>query len=223
MELENFEDKQLHKYAQKIAKLYESEYYINFLTQRQKQKDIKRLKIRYFFRIAAIIFPFVFLIGGYFYSQSYSNENIVKSHFALYEISEIRGQTPSDEDKENYILGKAAYKNKNYQKAVELLLMVSYEGRVGDYYICLANALMKRDKPKKAIEYLLEGKLRQSPEFQQRVEWYLALAYLADNQEELAKKELNNIVNDSLGYEKEAMEILQCLNSSWRKFQKILP
>lgn len=111
-----------------------------------------------------------------------------------------------------------AYEAKNFHKAINLFNSVkNSEEAYINYYKGLC--MLQLEKTDDAIELLapiasarsLDGK---SANFNKKARWYLALAYLKNNQTKKAQGQLSLIVNDnSSDYKKEASkEILSYLN-----------
>ena len=109
-----------------------------------------------------------------------------------------------------------AYNHEDYQKALELFSNLPPDyAQIELIQIYKAICLLKLDESKAAINILnaIEGT---SPLYTETVRWYLALAYLRDEQTMQARTILEQI-HQSDGYQAEAAkQLLNKLDSFWR-------
>jgi len=123
--------------------------------------------------------------------------------------SSKRGYKPAPDP---YEQGQNAYAAGDYRMAIEWLSQVG-EGHPQAHAADLleANAWLERDKPEKAVP-LLEGLKALGPgPFYDQSRWYLALAYLAQGNEDPAIALLEALVMENGPYRARALELLSDL------------
>lgn len=157
-------------------------------------------------------------VGIYSVKSSYfpSNEVIYQSYFTSCRNTiqpVVRGENPNTIEYRAFV----AYEAHNYHKAINLFNSVADPDAA---YINFYKGLsyLEVNKSAKAIELLmpiskatnLQGK---SANFSEKANWYLALAYLKNEDNEKAIKELSYIINQPSGTFKkeEAQEVLNYL------------
>jgi hypothetical protein len=103
-----------------------------------------------------------------------------------------------------------AYEDGDYKKAVQLFSELYKENEASYYLFYKANALLKLGNSQQAI-ISLKQHLKAQDSLTEKSNWYLALAYLKENDIANAKKVLKSISNKKGYNSKKAQELLQKL------------
>ncbi len=141
-----------------------------------------------------------------FRSNTLSNEQLFQNYYAKYEqIIELRSQ----ESKSPIQLGLIEYKSGHYNKAIQLLNSseINRDNPLTNFYkgLCFIEL---QDFNGAITSFTLA--LNKNSDYNQEVEWYLALSFLGSEQKESAKEILVKISNDQYHYyNKKAKNILK--------------
>lgn len=146
----------------------------------------------------------------FFNSQSNSTEKLYASYFEPYRnIVQpiVRGEHKDD------IQFKAfeAYETKDYKNAILHFNEILKEKPNATISFYKANALMQLNKANQAI-IILEANIKNADTLQGRNLWYLALAYLKNNNIDASKKTLNLLLSQSNFKTKEATVLIENLD-----------
>lgn len=161
-------------------------------------------------QIAASIVVLLGLSLLYFNSISISNDKLYATYHEPYRNVVqpiVRGENKED------LLTKAftAYENKEYKNAITYFDEILKLGSNETISFYKANALMEGNKTKDAI-MILEVNVKNADTLQGRNLWYLALAYLKENNTEDSKKALKQLLSQSEFKTKEAKKLLEELD-----------
>ncbi len=108
-----------------------------------------------------------------------------------------------------------AYNAREYEKALQLFKEIQEKEPDDRLAIYQAVAYRKLGKNKEAI-YFIQRQLEED-KYSESLHWELVLNYLANDQEELAEKELNSFLKQNNGYKQQEAEALKSdLESFWR-------
>ena len=200
-----------HKLIIGATTLYRQVYLKEFLNQQAQisAKKRKRLKITYRrYTVAAASILFLVISSWMYLNSQFSTQGLVTSNIK----KEIIGTKRS---KDVYKSGLQAYKDGEYEKAVEIFQ--SATDSTSEYKLYLAKALLYTQKYEQAVPYLLD--VKNSDEYFEQGQWHLTLAYLGAGEEEKAQTELNRIIEgDWPPYlQEEALQLRMRLNSPLRK------
>ena len=146
----------------------------------------------------------------FFNSQSISTEELYASNFEPYRnILQpiVRGEHKDD------IQSKAfeAYETKDYENAILHFNEILKKEPNATISFYKANALLQLNKANQAIT-ILEANIKNPDTLQDRNLWYLALAYLKDNNIDASKKTLIQLLSQSEYKAKEATLLIKNLD-----------
>ena len=158
----------------------------------------------------------LFLVAGPVYfilvNQPTSGQDLFAQHFEPYDINMgLRGSSEAVDIQKLQTQAKAAYEQKNYDTAIDLLTQLSEkEPAKPDYKLYIGLSQLASDNPDLASP-IFES-LSTDPTFDEVAEWYLAMCYLKKEKLEMAKAKLGNIAAKSNHeFKKQAAEILEKL------------
>lgn len=158
--------------------------------------------------IAASITIFLTLGWLTYYSLSgISNQDLYNAHFEPYPntvYSITRSDGSESVEREAFV----AYESQDYERAAELFLNAGEAITHGDFY--LAQVLLQLNRNEEAIELFAKSMLEDSS-FEAEANWYLALAYLKENNIESAKEVLERQVSQYNFKKAKASELLESL------------
>ena len=143
----------------------------------------------------------------FFNSQSSSTEELYASNFEPYRnIVQpiVRGEHKDDLQSKAF----EAYETKDYKNAILHFNEILKEKPNATISFYKANALMQLNKTNEAI-LILETNVKNSDTLQDRNLWYLALAYLKNNNIEASKKTLKQLLSQSNFKAKEAAVLIE--------------
>lgn len=176
----------------------------------------------YLLRIAAML---VLVVGAYFMWQQFSAPDIEKLAWQQWQETEttqqwsgIRGTSTDDTDSEKASFKKSLqlYGDKQFEEALKGLDAVSTQSSLfPDVVLLQSMCLLQLQRNEEAIgklTFLLQPQNDNLLKDQAR--WYLALAYLQNDQTTLARQELSKIVNEQSVHWDRASELLKKLDSS---------
>ncbi len=170
-------------------------------------------------RYAAIFVLFILIpISINYY---YSNEYLLDENFEVYEIVEKRSKLLQKEEIISaFDLGIQAYKNKNFNQAIDYFSRVKYDDSKGLYMqssFFLGNTYLSLKRYPSAIKQFNEV-IEKFNYYDDEAQWYLALSYLGNDEQENAVKALEKIIEKDSGYKLQAQKLLNKLNSFWKLF-----
>lgn len=161
-----------------------------------------------FYRITAVAAAvLLLLLAGYLLMPSKNApEQLAMNYFEPYPMSNVRGET----DEAQSLMDKALtpYQEGNFEEALPYLQQLQQAKPDNDQLkLNLASGLIAEKQFQEAIDLL------QSISFQSAdaAEWYLALAYLLNGQEDSAKSLLEEIAGKPHFRKQQAMELLEDL------------
>lgn len=110
-----------------------------------------------------------------------------------------------------------AYNNQNYAEAVRMYEQVVKDATasVEDYLYLGLSALYNEQMSSKAVKYLklAKEKAAQEERYEAETQWFLALAYLQDNQPNRARPALEKILSDTHWQAENAETLLNTINA----------
>ena len=159
--------------------------------------------------IAAILIIGLGLLTIPFLNKSTDHQKLYAQHFEPYRniIKPIERGTESNDLETTAFYN---YEKKHYQNALKDFDSLYKKTNSSYLLFYKANCLLELDKNEQAIKTLLKHQ-EFKDSFFDKSKWYLALAYLKNNQIENAKSTLNSIVLNKTYKHKEAMVILNNL------------
>ncbi len=184
--------------------------------KRNERADLKRFlqgvdipkqnKTFQWIAIAASFIGIVLIsIFSIYYYSSTDSSNLYAEYFQPYpnEVAPlVRGENDDSPISEAF----NAYELENYELSANL-----FENINEDYSLLYAGiSNLELNQNQKAIDQLKTLSL-QNGKYQDAAEWYLALAYLKNNETEKAKELLNSIVQNHQQFSEQASELLERL------------
>lgn len=174
---------------------------------RQAEKGKNSNLVKYL--IAASVAILLGIVGFNYFNKPISNENLFAQNFEPYR-NIIEPITRNNNQKNERQFAFESYEMGNYKKAVTSFEQL-YKSSGETYYLFyIANAEMALGKNNEAIKNL-ETHQKYNDEFFEKSQWYLALAYLSNNQTEKAKILLKAISKNKTFNYKNAAAILEKL------------
>lgn len=143
----------------------------------------------------------------YFGQSDLSNEDLFATNFEPYRNVVhpiVRGENSDDLKIKAFI----DYEAKNYKEALNSFNVLLNEGNDATISFYKANTLMQLNKTNEAIP-ILETNVKNSDTLQDRNLWYLALAYLKNNDTDASKKTLKRLLSQSEFKSKEATILIK--------------
>ncbi|CAM1350005.1 tetratricopeptide repeat protein [Tenacibaculum halocynthiae] len=191
----------LEERAKMKASLQELEY----------NKYSKKRNRSYLFVAASIAVLISFIGYSLIVNQKTSTDDLYAEYFESYR-NVIQPITRGVESKNNSTKAFEAYEKGNYKKASTLLIKAYSEDKNNAYLLYQGISFLQLNNSDKAIE-VLNKQLEITDKFNIKTHWYLALAYLKNNEVIKAKKSLEKVLDSSGDYKKqEAKSILRNLN-----------
>jgi len=143
----------------------------------------ERIRQRFYWAAAAAI---LLLIPVYLLLKSnISQEKLFARYFEPYQTAQPLSQDPLDRALQQY-------RDKNYAKALGILKSMEDQGDVSDSTLFYkANVHLQLDQPREAVASL--QKIPASSTFYDEAQWYLALAYLQNNEPERTRERVSLI------------------------------
>ncbi len=176
----------------------------------------------YLLRIAALL---VLVVGSYFIWQQFSAPGLEKLAWQQWQETQttqqwsgIRGTSTGDTDVEKASFKKSLqlYGDKQFEEALTELGLITPQSRLFADVVLLQSMcflqLQQNDKAIGKLTFLLQPQNDNLLKDQAR--WYLALAYLQNNQTALARQELSKIVAEQSVHWDRAGDLLKKLDSS---------
>ena len=145
----------------------------------------------------------------FFNSQSSSTEELYASYFEPYRnIVQpiVRGEHKDDVQSKAF----EAYEAKDYENAILYFNEIINDEPSATISFYKANALLQLDKANQAIS-ILEANVKNPDTLHDRNLWYLALAYLKNNNIDASKKALKQLLSQSKFKSKEATILIKDL------------
>ncbi len=174
--------------------------------------NVKKKRYPKWWYVAASI---IILLGAFYFWNSKkpaSNEELFAAYFEPYR-NIVQPVVRGEENKDLKTIAYNAYENGDFKKALNLFDSLLTHKQEPSVLFYKANALLKLNDAKKAIP-ILEKNSTVVDSFSEKKYWYLALAYLKDNQPEKSKEKLQMILEiENSEYKKEeARELLKRLD-----------
>jgi len=184
-------------FRKQMALIHEEE------TKGANQQIKPAINLNWIYGIAATIT--LVIIAWWLLPQTLSNDALFDRHFQPYgSLLSVRGDNYTGLEKAMKYYGKG-----QFAEAIELL-----EKDVSDKYIIdqkfyLGISYLGLKKPKQAITHF-ENCLKEGNKYKWQIKWYLGLAYILDNQYELAIQLLEQINKGEFQY-KEAKNLIESM------------
>lgn len=184
--------------------------------KRNERADLKRFlqgvdipkqnKTFQWIAIAASFIGIVLIsIFSIYYYSSTDSSNLYTEYFQPYP-NEVAPLVRGENDDSSISEAFNAYELENYELSAKL-----FENINEDYSLLYAGiSNLELNQNQKAIDQLKTLSL-QNGKYQDAAEWYLALAYLKNNETEKAKELLNSIVQNHQQFSEQASELLERL------------
>ena len=139
-----------------------------------------------------------------------STNDLFASYFQPYENVIFPIERSSDQQGDK-VLAFYTYQEGDYEAAI-LLFSRLYNSTKEPYYLFYeANALLQLDRANEAVPLLLEH-LKTKDALTDKTKWYLALAYLKEQDKHNAKKYLREVIKDGNYKARDAKELLKKMN-----------
>lgn len=213
------EEVRLQKLITQSTHYYRQIYLRELLQKEVRLREQKKSRRRVYISLSIAASIILLLSAGYWGGQYYyQNDRIVATNILGDNDEELkRGASNNIEPGDKYNLGIKAYREQEYERAIELLLAApdSTKEHVR-FNLFLAKALLQSKQYQKAIYYLTQ--INKKGEFFEQRQWHLALAYLGVGREDKARTELSLIVEEEWTYHEKATRLLKQLDSPLRKF-----
>lgn len=169
-------------------------------------------RMRPFLAVAAIL---LLVVGAYFvlFNQP-TPEQLFAKHFTPYDNTlTVRGVDDTTAIAHAETDAMKYYENQDFGRAAltfdQLIQLNPADQTTYRFYAGIAR--LANQQPKESIQYLQPVADSDNP-YQEQAQWYIALAYLKDNDHQSAKKLLGKIANQSVhDRKKEAQQILKSL------------
>jgi tetratricopeptide (TPR) repeat protein len=184
------------------------------MTQWEKEMNLEKTKgrtIPLYFMLSIAAVGLLLIVAGIFlfFPENASNQQLYTSYFTPYEdMISVRG------DEETVLLNEAmsAYNEGNYEAATpRLQRYAALTDARPEIHLYLGISLMQTNQDAAALESLKIS--LDQPLVQQQAEWYIALAYLKQDDMDRARQQLEEIANNSGHYKQEsARNLLESLS-----------
>lgn len=208
---------------QELKRLFEREkLLINTIRYEAAHKDLEFLKQveknlaepkskqsinRWYFYAAAACITLLVVAGIIFPIDNSSPEKLYADYFTPYpNVFEptVRDNSLTDHRKEAFV----AYENGDYQRAVELFMLLQRENSNPGVLLLLGNANLMLGNTTDAKQNFNELIMRYD-DLDLQAKWFLSLSYLKSGEVEQARKLLEELGNTEISYAKNAKELLQ--------------
>ncbi|MEZ4886966.1 MAG: hypothetical protein R3E32_19710 [Chitinophagales bacterium] len=173
--------------------------------------SVKKFRIsnRHYWAAAAIVF-LTFSVALLFYSNNQSS--IVAEDLAVPYAAPVVTMGATKIDNQLWQQAILAYQTGEYEQVVAALTQKEQVGSLNTeqkFYLGLAYLYQNMNEPQQVVQYLEAAKQENPTLYEETCNWYIALAYLKDNQKEVAKQYLQTIVNNQSWKHQEAQELLK--------------
>ena len=165
---------------------------------------------RYWWMAAASVIVVV-VSSIFIFNQAPTTNEIYQAYFETYDnvmSATTRGESGSTTSFEEAML---VYDQGNYSLAIEMFNELPGVEKDSGVYLYLGNSYLVEKQPEKAIE-TFEKALENPGNFENQLQWYLAMGYLQAGNVEKAIEIFTIIKNSDYSKNKEAAEILVKLN-----------
>ncbi len=180
----------------------------------EKKKQKKSTKWLYWTVSSAAVVLFAILIGSNYYQNNFNQQTYLAYYQPLEDDTGIHRGSDSTSDNDLVAIdnGLKQYHEKNYSDALQTFSQVSnhYQYSVTVYR---AVCMLEIGQTKEAIS-ILENAIKsygEGWEYYQDARWYLALAYLKNNDRKKTINLLNEIIDENKVYAEKAYELLRVL------------
>ena len=169
-------------------------------------------------RLAAVALVLVTLgtpLGFYIFSQRHTPDKLFSQNFTPYQDLITEKSTTWDDDTIHQLMhiGFEFYQKSNYDSAVVVFKILYEKDPTSDtiaFY--LANSVLATKQPPAAAIEILTSLTAKETAFNEQSRWYLAMAFLKNNEPERARQQLNLLRNISDSYKEKAATVLHVLN-----------
>ena len=165
---------------------------------------------RYWWMAAAGVI-IVVVSSIFIFNQGPTPEEVYFAYFETYDnvmSATTRGESTAVTSFEEAM---KVYDQGNYSLAIKMFNELPGVEKDSGVYLYLGNSYLVEEQPEKAIE-AFEKALENPGNFENQLQWYLALGYLRAGHTEKAIEVFTIIKNSDYSKNKEAMEILKKLN-----------
>jgi len=144
-----------------------------------------------------------------------TKQDIVQDYYKPYPdyiTDQTRGNNKNSEFDQEVHKAMDLYTNQHYDEAIPLLEgAISKEENHDQVQFYLGNAYLANGNPRKAIDVFEKNQGNLSKEYAPKNQWYLALAYVADDRIKEAKQTLVQLKNKEGHYHEKAENLLEVL------------
>ena len=170
--------------------------------------------------IAAGFLLFLMAAGWWYGNLYYSNDALLETHFAAYPSpGNLKGEPTAPAN--TFQKAMQQYDQGNFANAAALFHAVDPSDVLfpqGQFYAGIAHLAVNDSRS--AIGSLLIAADFAPDDLKEAAKWYLSLAYLANGQEDIAKRTLEELAETSNDiYGEKAGQVLNDLKGFWRKWQ----
>ena len=173
------------------------------------------VKKRFSVHKIAIIFLPLLILGGWLLNHftSETTADLFQAYYSPYEsISSSRSASWYSFENESIWNAMQAYSKKQYDEAAEIFASIeTHEIDNPDIQLQKACSFLQSNREQEAIKILKKIAKSKHPLFAQKAKWYLALAFLKNDQIEEAKVILTEISHSNHYKQKEAIELKEKL------------
>jgi hypothetical protein len=177
-----------------------------------ERKSSKPQSKRFFIMLTVAASIIIFLGLTYFLkiSNKPTDNELFAAYFQPYENVIYPIERGSDQQTEE-VLAFYTYEEGDYEAAAVLFSQLYNSSKESYYLFYEANALLQSDRASEAIPLLLEH-LQSKDVLKEKTKWYLALAYLKEQDKRNAKKYLREVVKDGKYKARDAKKLLKKMN-----------
>lgn len=216
----DFEDRVANDpaFAEEVEKYKDSNFAVGLLARIQKKEQVKRLHQQFrldrhrsrVYPVAALILVLVAVGLTYWYAiTNYTDHQLATHYYTPYVVDPT---TQGQREEQILDMALAAYNNQDYSRALDLL--TSLPENINEYWqvqLLIGNVWLMLDQPKKAIP-IFDNISKESELYKESAKWYLALAYLKNEDPANAQLVLKQIQEGEYNYST-ANQLLKKLNS----------
>ncbi|MEO9853671.1 hypothetical protein [Reichenbachiella sp.] len=169
-----------------------------------KEDTVKRINYKRISLVAASV-VILMTLGLYWINVATQHDRLYQAYYEVYPPNpNLRGEQEDTQSAMEH------YRRGDYQKALVVFLdKYSKRSENEDLAIYIGNCYLELNQPYAAIEYFSLGTKNQDKITSHNNQWYLALAYLKNDQVKLAKNVLNHIIDQNQLFSPEATILVQ--------------
>jgi len=196
------------RFQQNLQKIIETNEDVSFKKKLQHyENEFQPKKKSYTKWLAAASIALILATSYFLIFQNTTNETLFAENFEPYRnvIQPIvRGSVSKDIKTKAFV----AYENGRYEDASKYFSEISVNKNEAYAIFYLANSNLALNKTSEAIK-LLEEYISLNGDLIEKAHWYLALAYIKENNSQAAKKTFQKIINSKSYNHKKAIIILE--------------